>query len=84
VSLDSSVDSTVEGLQLLADWESGRLPLLVSCRLDADGVASTRSPDDLVGVSQSIAKVEGKWEPFSIELVDRGVGGKFLTQQKGK
>ena len=98
VIVESTVDSTAEGLALLKDWSSGiyylirasfiyymkvefffvsrcshicicfwfythinitgRTPLTVSVRLDDDGVASTRSPSDLVGQT-SVSKNQG-------------------------
>lgn len=77
-SLSAEADSTPEGKALLKEWQSGRLPLLVSARLDQDGVAATRSPDDLVGQSSSSFK-DGSWEKVQITLQGRGVAGKFIT-----
>ena len=96
IIVDSTADSTAEGLALMKDWSSGeyylirasfiyymkveyflvsrcshicicfwlhinitgRTPLTVSVRLDDDGVASTRSPSDLVGQT-SVSKNQG-------------------------
>jgi hypothetical protein len=71
VTLDSAVDSTPEGQ---ADaWTKGTNPLLVSARLDVDGTAATRSPEDLTGSgSASFDRAEGRWEHFEIALSGRG------------
>lgn len=62
----------------------GRTPLTVSVRLDEDGVASTRSANDLVGQGTVNLAKDGSWSKFDIELVGRGVVGKFLTDNKAK
>jgi hypothetical protein len=73
--------STPEGINTAAQWKSGALPLAVSARLDSDGVAATRSPEDLIG--QGKAKfVNGNWEDVKITLEGRGVAGKFITEKK--
>lgn len=68
-------------------WYSDNL--IVSCRLDRDGVAATRDPEDLVG--RSFSKVnkgtnnEGTVRgEVRIELQGRGIGGKFVTQKQVK
>ena len=52
--------------------------LIVSARWDSDGVAATRSPDDLVG--------RGIWKQgdkaLSVPLSGRGAFGKFATGSK--
>jgi len=58
-------------------WEG--LDLVVSARLDSDGVAATRDPSDLVGRS---FYAWGRDEPV-VQLQGRGVAGKFFTE-KGK
>jgi len=75
---------TPEGKQTEESWLTK--DLTVSCRLDTDGVAFTRDPEDLVG--QAILKKYGvdqsdsnKWQLPTISLQGRGVGGKMLTQK---
>eukprot|EP01037_Dinobryon_pediforme_P037846 gene37846-45536_t len=46
-----------------------RTPLTVSVRLDEDGVASTRSANDLVGQGTVNLAKDGSWSKFDIELV---------------
>lgn len=55
--------------------------LVVSARLDSDGVAATRDPNDLVG--RSLVE-PGKTMNVTIELQGRGAAGKFFTKQKGQ
>lgn len=78
-TISEDADVTPEGVATVNEWKSGNLPLLFSARLDADGVAATRSPDDLVGQGTSNF-VDGKWERIAITLEGRGVTGKFITQ----
>lgn len=80
VSLDLN-DLTPEGVASKKSWSTGKLPLTISSRFDMDGVASTRDPDDLVGISKSEFK-GGKFENFRIELGDRGIGGKLVTKKQ--
>ena len=82
VMLDSKTDATPEGLQLESDWTSGRTPLLVTARLDMDGVAATRSPEDVVGQTTISLDGQGSWPDFQLELAGRGLTGKFITQQR--
>ena len=83
--LSSPRDLTIEGA---SDGESRSLEyskfwwknddLIVSARWDSDGVAATRSPDDLVG--------RGIWKngesSVSVPLTGRGAFGKFATGAK--
>ena len=78
-TLSDETDMTPEGIATAKEWQSGNLPLLFSARLDSDGVAATRGPDDLVGQGTSNFK-DGSWERVSISLEGRGVAGKFITQ----
>lgn len=78
-TLSDELDSTPEGISTAKEWKSGDLPLLFSARLDSDGVAATRGPDDLVGQGTSNFK-DGTWERVSISLEGRGVAGKFISQ----
>mmetsp|Transcript_23300 Transcript_23300/g.22458 ORF Transcript_23300/g.22458 Transcript_23300/m.22458 type:complete len:105 (+) Transcript_23300:298-612(+) len=74
---------TPEGLEIVKEWQSGITPIVVSARLDADGIAATRNSEDLVG--KTITKkdeLSGEWRGCSIELQDRGFGGKLITKQK--
>ena len=78
-TLSDEKDATPEGIATAKEWTSGDLPLLFSARLDSDGVAATRGPDDLVGQGSSNFK-DGSWERVTIALEGRGVAGKFITQ----
>mmetsp|Transcript_16356 Transcript_16356/g.39144 ORF Transcript_16356/g.39144 Transcript_16356/m.39144 type:complete len:250 (+) Transcript_16356:43-792(+) len=72
--------STVEGMSDNDVWWSGE-DLIVSARLDSDGVAATRDPTDLVGRGiYSTAAVAAS--PVSIELQGRGIFGKSVTARK--
>ena len=53
--------------------------LIVSVRLDTDGVAATRSPDDLVG--RAIWTLDST-RVVEIQLTGRGAFGKFATGRK--
>jgi hypothetical protein len=95
--LMTPTDVTVEGSWVLSDGDRGDywwardddgVPLIVSVRWDTDGVAATRSPDDLVGrgwtTFQGIdVDVDGTgrrmYTPVTIELSGRGAFGKFVT-----
>ena len=56
--------------------------LTVSARLDSDGTAATRSPEDLVG--RGVAKVprQGPRERAEVVLTGRGIAGRFATQKQ--
>ncbi|KAL3795629.1 hypothetical protein HJC23_002036 [Cyclotella cryptica] len=63
--------------------------LIVSARLDSDGVAATRDPDDLVGRSVAFVpdrgtRALGYDAQVQITLQGRGIGGKFITTKKEK
>jgi hypothetical protein len=63
--------------------------LVVSARLDSDGIAATRDPDDLVGrtvafVADKDSRVFRYDKPVELQLQDRGIGGKFITSKKIK
>jgi hypothetical protein len=88
-------DLTVEGLPTVQNNDSSSSSssgsffqywwsqdtLIVSARLDSDGIAATRSPDDLVG--------RGVWNPTktdqvaTVALQGRGPAGKFVTGGSG-
>ena len=53
--------------------------LIVSARLDTDGVAATRDPTDLVGRGIYVANKEGT---VIVELQGRGMFGKSVTAKK--
>eukprot|EP00967_Tisochrysis_lutea_P008634 scaffold10295_cov35-Tisochrysis_lutea.AAC.1 len=54
--------------------------LIISARLDTDGVASTRDPGDLIGRSALPKKGSALgWEPAMVQLQGRGLTGKILT-----
>eukprot|EP00957_Ditylum_brightwellii_P031805 2411700-Ditylum_brightwellii.AAC.1 len=73
----SNVDGDV--VESTTFWWGGD-DLVVSARLDSDGVASTRDPTDLVG--RGFFKRGGKGDGFVVQLQGRGIGGKFVTGAK--
>lgn len=82
--LDSQFDLTPEGQESYAGWSSGKTPILISARVDEDGVAATRGPNDLVGkasISYGLNEGDPAWDKAAIELVGRGIGGKLVTSQ---
>jgi hypothetical protein len=82
VTLNSKDDMTQEGAASADEWMNSKRPLIISSRLDSDGVASTRSPEDLVGQGEAKYNGNNGWESFSVDLSGRGVAGKFITNQK--
>jgi len=68
----TQADVTPEG-KFWEGWKAGAL--VVSARLDTDGVASTRSPTDLVGRAVASAGATR----VTLPLQGRGLTGKFLT-----
>jgi hypothetical protein len=56
--------------------------LVVSARWDSDGVAATRSPDDLVGRGLFNKKSDLSSSPVRVTLTGRGAFGKFATGAK--
>lgn len=63
-----------------AEWEGQ--DLIVSVRLDTDGVAATRDPGDLVGRGMLLkaGNADQKfWTPAVVELQGRGLTGRLLT-----
>ena len=71
---------TLEGTQF--EWFT-MCDLIISARYDQDGVAATRSPDDLVGRSVAFRK-DGSYESIQVKLEGRGAFGKFATGAKLK
>jgi hypothetical protein len=67
-----------------ADWRAAP-QLLVSARLDVDGTAATRDPDDLVGRGAAPgAGAQGggaAWGEAAVTLVGRGLAGRLATQR---
>ena len=63
-------------------WSS--LQLMVSARLDTDGVAATRDPDDLVGRSVAEPVERGAWRSVTLPLQGRGLAGRLVTQRDRK
>ena len=57
--------------------------LVVSARLDTDGTAATRGPEDLVGrgAAPRDDAAPGGWGEASVQLVGRGIGGRLVTQR---
>jgi hypothetical protein len=82
IILSGENDITPEGQLIAKQWQSGKRPIVVSARLDADGVAATRNAEDLVGKSIATKDDGGVWKGCEIELTDRGVGGKFITKKR--
>jgi hypothetical protein len=64
-------------------WWNSEPSLIVSARWDSDGVAATRSPEDLVG--RGVSSKRDTAGPYKVDftLGGRGAFGKFATQ-KGK
>lgn len=81
-TLDYDSDKTVEGAQMLSTGMDSINSVTVSARLDTDGMASTRSPEDLVGRGNSRWNHNNGWNDINIELVGRGITGKFITGSK--
>jgi hypothetical protein len=80
-TLDYSNDATPEGQVTFGTW-ADKKALLLSARWDDDGVAATRSQDDLVGKAVADPLSKGQWGKVNIEMTDRGVGGKLVTKKK--
>ena len=82
----SAADLTAEGTGVLEGngrgdfWWLGQ-DLVVSARLDSDGVAATRDPNDLVGRGFYAASGGGE---AKLELQGRGAAGKFFTGKSAK
>ena len=58
-------------------WQDDNL--IISARLDSDGVASSRDPEDLVG---RILSAKDSRRGLQIELSGRGIFGKSVTRKK--
>ena len=75
-------DLTMEGQ---SQWfVSTNEDLIVSARLDMDGVAATRDPGDLVGraiYSPTIQQATSNKDALTVQLQGRGIGGKFVTKK---
>jgi hypothetical protein len=82
ITLSAANDITAEGLEIQQQWQSGKASIVVSARLDADGIAATRNAEDLVGKSIASKNENGEWVGCQIELTDRGFGGKMITKKK--
>lgn len=82
ITLSATNDITAEGLEIQQQWQSGKASIVVSARLDADGIAATRNAEDLVGKSIASKNENGEWLGCQIELSDRGFGGKMITKKK--
>ena len=55
---------------------------MISARLDSDGTAATRDPEDLVGrgeLKKNSAQEPGRWSAADVELQGRGLTGRILT-----
>jgi hypothetical protein len=64
----------------LEAWQNAP-QLLVSARLDVDGVAATRNPEDLIGRAAAQRAAGGGWEGAPVLLVGRGLAGRFATKR---
>ena len=82
----TSNDVTVEGAAAAVNndgdfwWKND--PLVISARLDTDGVAATRSPEDLVGrsvISSIATTTKDSDSSVQVSLTGRGAFGKFVT-----
>jgi hypothetical protein len=80
ITLNGQTDLTPEGLGLQSQWQSGKVPLVISARLDVDGVAATRNAEDLIGKAIVSKDGSGTWSGCNIELEDRGIGGRIVTK----
>jgi hypothetical protein len=83
----TTTDGEVGDRSTMLWWEKNGKDLIVSARLDTDGVASTRDPEDLVGRgisprSSERANDEANVTVVSIELRGRGMFGKSVTARK--
>lgn len=74
---DLTAEYTGAGAAVLASQD-----LIISARLDTDGIAATRDPDDLIGRGGLVKQgsVSG-WAPVAIELQGRGLTGRVLTSK---
>lgn len=61
-------------------WSS--LSLVVSGRLDSDGVAATRDTEDLVGRGLATKLAGDGWQSAIVMLQGRGLAGRLLTQRQ--
>jgi len=99
-SIDEVNDATENFLQFKTIFCNGpsprmvsstlSVPLVISARLDSDGVAATRDADDLVGKttctyrtseSKDTSTADGGCENTAIVLTGRGFGGKLITSR---
>ena len=61
-----------------SEWRA--CDLIISARLDTDGVAATRQPEDLVGrATLRKAGASSGWKATDVELQGRGLTGRLLT-----
>jgi hypothetical protein len=82
-TIDENTDSTPEGKELASEWKSGKSALLITARLDMDGIASTRSSADLVGQTSTTLSDDGSgWKDFTLNLGGRGSMSRFITTTK--
>lgn len=79
-TLEEPRDLTVEGAKDPPQWWRGS-QLVVAARLDADGIAATRGPEDLVGSGTTAQGGTPGNAVLRIDLRDRGLGGKLLTSR---
>jgi len=77
-SIVSEGDAATEDGTTNDVWWSGE-DLIVSARLDSDGVAATRDPTDLVGRGIYSANKAAAGSVVSVELQGRGLFGKSVT-----
>ena len=76
--LELTAEDTLPDAPPVEAWRE----LLVSARLDTDGVAATRDPTDLVGRGAARrGTFEDSWEEAQVTLVGRGFAGRLATQR---
>ncbi|KAG5192063.1 hypothetical protein JKP88DRAFT_294230 [Tribonema minus] len=80
-------DLTPDGQEFVKSATAPLADLTISARLDSDGDANTRSPDDLVGRSTVRGFAPGRTTSAAateanVKLVGRGIGGKFITARQ--
>ena len=75
-------DLTIEGQ---SQWfVNSKEDLIISARLDLDGIAATRDPGDLVGRGIYFGKPMSNSDSegiVKVQLQGRGIGGKFVTKK---
>jgi len=84
LSHDELTDEGAAGDKEGGSFWWGRDNLIVSARLDIDGVATTRDPEDLVGRGLLVKGGRNGDDRVEIQLQGRGKFGKFATAKSKK